>query len=152
MDRIESLQNLLANGDESSPADFVSLILDHRDSIKALVKSLDQGVDAFLFQWLQRNQSLTIGEIRYYIGNKSVTKPTQKPQEIFNSLLETLGRDVTAECLASSAWKHGTIKKALADVGNSELFDQMFATEIVQDIATGKPAKEIKKVNTSFIK
>lgn len=149
-DETKALARLEASVFDLSTQDDVNTALDllHRAQLAASrardIKSLCEGK---LAEWIDKNGEINLGEVRYYVG----TTKTHKPKDIRGAvadLLDACHGDLDAFCdlLSSNPFKCGEVKKALQDK-----FEQSFLTEFKLDLRTGKPARELKQVNTRFL-
>ena len=94
-----------------------------------------------------RPDEIQVGEIRYYEGATKRVTPNSNA-DVAEAVLESTGGDfgALAECLASQPWKHATVRDKIGE----ERYAQLFDTDYMQDLKTGKPKKGLKVVNTTF--
>lgn len=132
--------------DQDAPAEQVAETLLHLETFERAVKDVRRKFDEAFEAWLGEHGSLTVGEIRYYIGKKSTTKVVDKAAA-FAALVQATGGDAEAiaEILTASPFKVAAAREALGD-----LFDQHFQTIVETDVATGKPVREVKALNPKF--
>lgn len=119
--------------------------------LKELVREIERDMTARLIEWIQANGDLEIGELRYYVGTEKKTR-CNDVRGTLAALLELFAGDLdrVAECLGSSAWKHGAIKKALEEIGQAAKFPELFTVTEETDLKTGQPAKKLMTVNPKF--
>jgi len=100
-----------------------------------------------LAEWIDQNGEITVGDIRYYVGKSKTQKPRDL-REVADRVLTAVAGDLDAfvDVLAANAFKPGAAKKLLGDQ-----FDEVFETTEKLDLRTGKPARELKVVNTKFL-
>lgn len=138
--------DIIESGDATP--DQVAAYLDRVGALSEYVKTLkSRGTDAVM-EWIRQHGDLVVGDVRYYVGTSKKTIVTNNA-ECFDRLLDVFGGDVQAvaeECLASNPYKVTAVKHHLGE--NSSVLQ----TLVSQDLKTGKPKKELKKVDTRFIK
>jgi len=101
-----------------------------------------------LIEWINANGDLVVGDIRYYVGTSKTTKCIDKGQTLFNILDAAAGDlDSVARCLSANAWKPGECRGIL----KGELWDENFTVEPVMDLKTGKPKKQVNRVDSKFL-
>ncbi|MBV8781908.1 MAG: hypothetical protein JO353_10965 [Phycisphaerae bacterium] len=107
--------------------------------------------DARLIAKINADGELTLGPVRYYVGNKRSEKCRQgKMSEAVQKIMDAAAGDMDAfvGCLSSSALKVGATRKLLSPAD----FDAVFETTIEQDLKTGKPVKVLKSADERFLK
>lgn len=119
-----------------SSHDDVCLAIQYRDALKEATRLLCERVDAAVMEWIRVHGDVTIGPVRYYIGQSTTTKCRSVPDTL-RAVLETTGGDVdaVAQLLSASAFKPGACKKTLPP----EVYDAHFETRAVEDVKTGVP-------------
>jgi hypothetical protein len=150
MSNYEALIHLGAEVEDLAEGDSLDRALDlfHRVEIVAsMVREIKSKCAEQLAKWIEKNGEITMGDVRYYVG----TTKSHKPHDLRYALhrtLEAVGGDLDAlaDALSSDAFKAGHAKKILG-----EHFDEVFATTEKLDLRTGKPARELKVVNTKFL-
>jgi len=122
----------------------VAQVLRLRNILKDLVKVFDADLDKSLFEWLQANGELEVGEIRYYVGNEKKTKCKDR-QATLEALLESTDGDVSGltDALVKEPFKQGSVRGIVGHNRHAELFE----TEKVEDTKTGKPKKSVKSID-----
>ena len=136
---------------ESNPVatkEDVLTALNFTKRLRELAKELSDNAESAAIQWIQQNGEIVDGDIRFYVAPNKVTK-CLNVKGTLGAVLESSGGDLdaVAECLASSAWKHGATKKMLGDKA-----DEFFETVETADLKTGIGAKRLQKVDQKFIK
>lgn len=121
--------------------------IDVLDRLKQVTRGLATLVDDAACRWINANHDITVGDCRYYVGTTTWVK-CRDPRQALTAMLETSGGDLdaVAACLASDAWKSGASRQLLG-----EQFDVHFATELREDLKTGKPRKSLQRVNQRFL-
>jgi hypothetical protein len=97
----------------------------------------------------ERPDELQVGDVRFYEGATKTVKAIDNGL-IAAAILDATGGDFgkLAECMASNPWKQGQVKTIIGDSKHAELF----ATEYIADLKTGKPKRGLKAVNTAFMR
>lgn len=112
-------------------------------------------LDDALYNWIEANGDLVIGDERLYIGTEKVTK-CRNVADVLHTFLRTGGVEDIAECLSSNAWKHGAVRKRLVEMLGEEQGDAAFASlfEVSEkpDVKTGVATKKVIAINTRFLK
>ena len=123
------------------------------ESMYALAKKILQACDQSTIEHIKATgKPLVIGKMLYTVGKKKETK-CKDVRETLATLLETFGPERVGECLGSSAWKYGQVRKMLADSGDTTTFDTLFSTE-EKDVLNEKGEKvdALQKINLEFVK
>jgi hypothetical protein len=92
---------------------------------------------------------IMVGTIRYYEGATKRVTPNDTPailDAILNSAQGDCGK--LAGCLARNPFKQATVRELIGDEKHAELF----TTDYVPDLKTGKPRRGLKVVDTAFLK
>ena len=134
--------------DQDAPAEQVAETLMHLETVERAVKDVRRTFDDAFRSWLEQHGSLTVGEIRYYVGEKRETKVVDKAAA-FDALVQATGGDAAslAEVLTASPFKVAAAREVLGD-----LFDQHFQTIVEIDTKEGKPVREVKALNPKFVR
>lgn len=114
------------------------------------MKALKAIFDAKMVDWIEANGDITIGPIRYYVGNTKTVKTKVPPWSIVNGCLDQAFGDLeyVLNSLASSNWcRHGEVRKLCPDK-----YNDWFETTSVKDIKTGKPKRGLKRVDSTYLK
>lgn len=148
MDRIQSASEFVNRIDETSSEEDLVEIIGRIDALEEDLDKLVKAKKAAMMTWLQANGQLVIGTVRYYLGKKTTVKALDV-KSIFETLLRDTDMDTLVSCFSSNAWKYGTVREVLND---ETKFNSLFETKVIMDLATGKPLKEIKCVDSRFIK
>jgi len=100
-----------------------------------------------LIEWIDGNGDLEMGEKRWYVG----TTKRVKLRDSFaaaEALLDATGGDLVEFCeaLASEPFKQGHMRTVLGDAEH----ERLFSVDIVKDLKTGKPRREVKQTDKRF--
>jgi hypothetical protein len=119
------------------------------DAAKALLKEISQRWEAAMVSRIERDGPIEVGPIRYYAGPDKDTKCVDV-RATTEACMDAAQGDVDAytSVLSSNAYKPGACRKLLPP----EKFDALFVTTERVVLKEGKPAKQLQKVNTSFLK
>lgn len=134
--------------DQDASAEQVAETLMHLETVERAVKEVRRSFDEAFQSWLEQHGSLTVGETRYYVGQKSSVKVIDKAAA-FDALVKATGGDAArlAEILVASPFKTAAAREALGD-----LFEQHFSTIVEMGTKEGKPVREVKALNPKFVK
>ena len=135
---------------------------DHtEDQARAMMlrfKGLEQRFAAFKAQflnsaldWCVMNGDLTVGAIRYYAGDRRVTKLRDGMKaHALDAILDAVDGDMDhlAELLAAQPIKHGAASKVLSPAVFAELFETIEKPEL----RDGKPVKRLMSTNDDYTK
>ncbi len=113
------------------------------------VKEIKEKLEKKAIDILDNNGgSVTIGDIRYYIGEPKETK-CKDAKTTLHRLIEELQGDegAVAACLSANAWKYGEIKSRLEEVG-SNAFEELFETKTKKTVETGKT--KVNRIDLKF--
>lgn len=124
------------------------------EKLGQLHRELKSRWEAAAIAYMEANGDLLDGEVRYYVGPNKSTKCVDL-RETVRVVLTATGGDVDAftDCLSSSAFKHGTTCKRLAEAGMKEDADRLFVTTETKDIKTGKATgPRVQKFDPRFVK
>ena len=121
--------------------------LERLAGIKQRIREIEASVKAAVIEWIEAHGPIEVGTRRYYVGTKKTTKPVNVA-DVAQALLEAGGVDALTRCLASSAFKHGQVKKDAPDV-----FADLFVIEEVSELREGKAqaVKELKMADSRFM-
>lgn len=136
--------------DECTAQDDLAAIVNRVEFMKSAIREIDQQLKAALLEWLnaEPGRSLEIGPVRYYVGTKKKTVAGDA-EKLLDALFTATGGDFqkVADCLGANAFKPGACRNPLGDDWAAHF------TEIVEDdVKTGKPRKEVKSIDTRFIR
>jgi hypothetical protein len=126
-------------------------VLDAIAKVEFLVQAAREAKAALqpgLIEWINEHGDLEEGDLRWYVANKKRIKPRDL-LDLADAVLRHTGGDlaVFTEYLSANAFKHGALRGLVGDE-----WDELFDVELVPDVATGKPKKEVKKVDARFVK
>lgn len=115
------------------------------------IRYVDQGVreikreanDALLV-WLERNGDLTVGDVRHYVGKKTIEK-CRDQEAALDSAFTVTGGDLArvASLLSVNAFKPGTCEGELG----KEWRETHFEKTVKLDPKTGKAKRTVKQVD-----
>ncbi len=141
----------LLDPEESTP-DVVAITQAEVEGLKAVVKEIDRLWKEQFTDWLKEHkEGLTVDmgghEIRYFMGTKKRTTCRSK-EGAASALLDATGGDLTGFCdvLSSMPYKYGAFKAIVGEAA----FAEHFAVETVDDIKTGKPIREVKRIDSRY--
>jgi hypothetical protein len=106
---------------------------------------LDQYKAALLAWCIANARGITVGDIRIYAGTKKETKCTDVKKAV-ETLLALHDVEGLVQALSAQPFANGRAKELVGE--GAEL---LWKTAEIDDLKTGKPAKELKQVNTRFI-
>ena len=131
----------------TDPADFLA-VNDMIVLLKRVAREFSQMAEAAQIDFVNRNGEVTVGDVRYYVGNVNSTKCNDNKAAV-QALLTVTGGDADklAECIASDGLKPGACRTVLADQ-----FDAHFTTTAKSDLKTGKPTKALHRVDSRFVR
>ena len=131
-----------------SPVDDVLAALDTLAALKARIRELDAELEAKAIEHIQEHGPITAGDIKWYVGTKKTTRCTQ-PKDTAEAISRAVDGDWDAflACLTAQPFKHGACR-AVLPAGD---FERCFETTEAPDLKTGKPAKELCRVDTRFV-
>jgi len=149
--QLQHIKSQVVAIDDESTADQVAEAITQVDFFMSQARELRRSLDDALLKWLSHpdHRELIIGDIRYYAGTEKKIKCVD-PMATLESLLDATDGDINrvVECLASGAWKYGACRNLLSE----EQYKSCFSEELVSDLKTGKPVKQVKKIDSRFIK
>lgn len=126
----------------------VSVLLDRVKAAKDLIRQIEQYLTEKMIEYIDANGEITIGDVRYYVGPKKITKCIDVPGAVAALLIASEGDfGKLCEFFTSQPLKYGACKEPLGDQ-----WDQFFRVEEVQDLKEGKPKKALQSVNTKFLR
>jgi hypothetical protein len=147
MDSLDTLHaRILATGDATS-IDDIAETLATLHGVATRCRELKALLDDRLRERIESTgQDIVIGELRYYVAAKTVTR-CREPAPTLLALLDAAGgsADDVAACLAANGFKVGACRQLLGDA-----FGQHFETSVETELATGKPLKRLQSADTRF--
>jgi hypothetical protein len=137
----------------TTPVADIANVLGQLEWMQRRIKEVRDELESRLIERIELTGEFLVGETRYYVGNPKKTKCRDNLATL-NALLTVCEGDVDrlAECLASGAWKHGTVRVLLEDSGKGELFDTLFETTSEPELKEGVAVKRLQKANLAFTK
>ena len=129
------------NEDAADRLHKAGLIVKRAREIESMMKEL-------VMDYIDEYGDFELGDARYYNGTIKSTK-ARDHTSVLRALKDAHKGDVNkiAAYLASSAWKHGSIRELLGD----DEFDELFEVTEQRDLKTGKPKKRPKSVSKRFL-
>lgn len=128
-------------------------IINMVDSAMSRAKDLKHDLELVLIEWIKANGDLTIGPVRYYLGSKKTYKLNSAEETLGDLLSLTGGKvDRIAALMSASPFKPAATRDALAEMGEPDLFYQLFETIEETELREGKPVKvkKLQRVDTRF--
>lgn len=157
MNQEEKIEQALALMDPDTSVETIAENFMRIDELIRRAKQFKEEFEQQCIEWIEANdRDIEIpgpdgSVIRYYIGNAKSVKCADVPGTLLELLQVAAGDlDAVANCLGSSAWKHGAVKKLLADLGAGDKYDQLFRVEERQELKEGKPVKQLQKFDSRF--
>lgn len=152
VDRLKALADRITEISPSSPHDDVAMARVVYGAIKADLDECKGKLDGAMIEWISTNhQEVVIGPVRYYV----TTGKTVKCKDIratANAFISVMDLDQFADCLSTGAFKPATTKKALIELGMTNLFDEHFETIESVDLVTKQPKKVLASTNDDFLR
>jgi len=123
--------------------------------LEALMKrarELEKDFKANLLRYVKANGDVTIGAVRWYAGHAKKTECNSN-KAVMETLLELAGPDRASDCISSTGWKHGAVKKLLDEMGSPELYDRLFTERYDDKLEEGKPKeKQLQKFDAGYVR
>ena len=113
---------------------------------KAKFREISEILKAAELEAVDSVGEVVIGDKRYYVGTKTITRQTGETDEICGLIAET-GHPI-GECLVKQPFKPATVREI---IGNDD-WGQMFEVETQDDVKTGKPKREVRGADRKFTK
>ena len=136
--------------DTDATQDVMLAVEDRIAYIKQSAKELDGTFKKRMYDWIEVNGEISLPalNLRWY---NAITKRTKANDngKLLEALFQTTGGDVDqfVKCLSSNAFKQGECRHVLGD----EDWAKHFTVTEIEDVKTGKPKRETKKVDTRFL-
>lgn len=132
---------------EKMTAEEAARLVDLIGAMKKRLKEVSDQCNATLMEYVKKHGDLEVGVVRYYVGSERRVK-CRGNEATTKAIVEAMGGDISAlaEALCSDPWKPGHVRKVLGD----EKFEELFSTEVVEDVKTGKPRMVLKKADDRF--
>lgn len=145
LSRFETAIRILAT-DAATDEDFL-IVQNTRAALREAVKHYEALADDASLEYLQRHGSVQTDSERFYVGTKRTTR-CQNTRATVEAILTVTGGDLDTLCglLASQPLKPGGCKAVLGPE-----WDRHFETSEVPDVLTGKPKKEVKRVDPRYL-
>lgn len=159
MNQEKTIERALANMDPDTPIETIAENWMRIDDLIRRAKAFREEFEQQCIEWIEANgRDIEIlfqdgSVIRYYVGNAKTVKCADVPGTLLELLQVAAGDlDAVANCLGSSAWKHGAVKKLLAELGAGDKYDSLFVVEEKQELKEGKPVKRLQKFDSRFVR
>lgn len=149
---LATLNDSIVLANEETSDDAFGMLLSAITVNVAKLREMKAAVEAKMVEKIKATgQDIVIGPVRYYVGKEKKTKCLDYAGTV-NAILAACGGDVDrlAGCLASDAFKHGTVRALFEEFEDADSFRRLFETVEVEDLKTGKPTKKLLSVNTAF--
>ncbi len=132
---------------EQMTAEEAARLVDLIGAMKRRLKEVTDQCNATLMEYVKKHGDLEVGVVRYYVGSEKRVK-CRGNEATTKAIVEATDGDISAlaAALSSDPWKHGHVRKVLGD----EKFEELFLTEVVEDMKTGQPRKVLKKADDRF--
>jgi len=124
--------------------DEIAEAIDAGEQAVREAKAIRERIESIATAWIQANEEIRIGDIRYYVGMSKTIKPKSIPA-IYSALIAQ-GQDAMLACLNSDPFKQGTVKKTLGECAWGELYE----VRIKANLETGEVTEKLKKANDNF--
>ncbi len=138
LDRIESS----IPDAEDATADQLLELLDKLDFVAERMAQIEARLMPAVIKFLEAGGKLERGTVFYTINKQKETK-CRNAAESLQQILELLGTEEAANCLASQPWKHGAVKKLIA----KDDFERLFETKEKKSVEL-----KVHKVDRAFLK
>jgi hypothetical protein len=153
---LEEIRRKVQSIDESKTHDDVATIRVAVDEMKSQAGEIAKMMDTAQLEYQRATGcEITIGDIRYYIGEKKKVE-CKDSGRVMETLLNAGGGDVgfVTSHMGSSPWKYGQIRQTLEETASPTTFDDLFTTVVEEEVKEGKATKKkvLHKVNTAFTK
>jgi hypothetical protein len=139
---------------EATPVDDLLLLDGLSKCLTAMARDLSARIKERKIAWIEHNGDIDLGNgKREYVGPDKDTT-CNDPREVLVALLEATGGDEEAvvTCLASGAWKYGTVKRLLEEHGMGDRYAQLFTVTEAKDVKTGAAKKSVRTFDPAFAK
>lgn len=149
--RIQSAILSALNRAQSGPEALA--VLSTVQNLKSILDDLRRLCEETIIDRINSDGEFMMGDVRWYVGKDKKVKPRNKA-EVINAVLDMAGGDVDklADFLSSDPFKYGAIRAHLESIEKAGLFDELFSTEEVLDLKTGKPKRGLKSIDTKMLK
>ena len=144
---VHQAERMVLADPEKMTAEEAARLVDLIDAMKRRLREVNDQCNRTLMEYIKKNGDLEVGESRYYVGSEKRVK-CRGNEATTKAIVEATDGDISslAAALCSDPWKHGHVRTVL---GNDK-FDELFLTEAVEDVKTGKPRKVLKKANDKY--
>lgn len=148
MSDLATTESLILAVTEEATVEQIAEAKNRIDFLRERLKELKALYDVRVEQVVTARGPITVGDIRYYLGDESDTVCRNKGSAL-ETCLELANGDMDALCrdfLAANPFKHGSIKRALAR------FAELFEVVKKPVLKEGKPVKKLIAVNEAFVR
>jgi len=131
----------------AAAADTVLLWIDRTCSLVRRAKEIRAEMESRAVEWIATHGDLVLGDIRYTTGERATTKCIDVRLGL-NALLTATGGEASrlAEFLKSDPFKYGSCRSILLP----SLFDRIFQTECKTIFKSGRPVRQLRRINNRF--
>jgi hypothetical protein len=145
----KELETSIVQVGEETPTDVLLEVGDKIAALGEFVRDLKRQWESKMVDRIEAAGPIVVGDIRYYVGPDKDTKCVNQTATL-EACMEASGGDVAAftEVLSSNAFKPGACRKLLAP----ERFAVLFVTTERVVLKEGKPAKQLQKTDTRFLR
>lgn len=144
---VHQVENAVLADPTTMDAEAAASLIDAMGVMRAKLKALNEQCEEVLKAYIKEHGDIEVGVVRYYVGTETFTTCKGHAATLKAVVQHCDGDfDGIAGFLASSAWKHGAIKKQLGE----DKFDELFVTTPKEDLKTGKPLRKLKKSDPRF--
>lgn len=147
----KSVFDLSGISHEATPDQYLEL-RDRLDFMSAAIREARKKLDDAGIAILERTGPVRIGDTLYRVSVTAKKKPTKKPFEFAQSLMERLGGDWEAfsRCLAAGAFKPGQTAIELESVtGDAKAECEFFEVDTKKSVE-GVPVKQVVAIPLKF--
>ena len=131
----------------AAAADTVLLWIDRTCSLICRAKEIRAEMESRAVEWIATHGDLVLGDIRYTTGERTTTKCIHVRLGV-ESLLTATGGEPSrlAEYLKSDPFKYGSCRSILTPTQ----FDRIFQTECKTIFKSGRPVRQLRRLNDRF--
>jgi hypothetical protein len=128
--------------------------------LKRFAADLQKDLESRCIGWIEANKS----DIRWAMdeagGEMILTTKEEKSEKCRDArkaleVLMTAGDfESVANCLSSNAWKYGAVRKYLAEIGQADIYGQLFETIVKTKLVAqdkGPDQPKLRAIDTRFI-
>lgn len=137
----------------NATAEQIVVLRDARDAARQFLRSVDGLIEDISIAFIEQHGPIECGEMRYVVAADKSYKPRMDPAGMTRAFLNLHGGDMDklVSYLSASAFRHGQLRKDLAEMRKPEMFDEFYET-VVRKSVEGKPVKQVQQLNTKFVR